>query len=102
MGTTRYSLPVDRMRGPPTSPSFDLKRCRHCFAASTRKKAQPTLGISTTNITAAATADAITNTTFFVAKPGCQLKCGSLTVPYLFGIGVGSSCSIDPEFDITC
>lgn len=40
MGTnqSRYSLPVDRMRGPPTSPSFDLKRSRHCFVHSIGRK----------------------------------------------------------------
>ncbi|KAL2557880.1 Wall-associated receptor kinase 2 [Forsythia ovata] len=37
-----------------------------------------------------------------IAKPGCQIKCGNLTVPYPFGIGLGSGCSIDPCFDINC
>ncbi|KAH7842660.1 hypothetical protein Vadar_007793 [Vaccinium darrowii] len=63
---------------------------------------QPTLVISTTTTTAAAAVDAITNKTFFIAKPGCQLECGKLTVPYPFGIGVGSNCSIARGFDINC
>ncbi|KAM3398635.1 hypothetical protein P3S68_002151 [Capsicum galapagoense] len=37
-----------------------------------------------------------------VTKPGCDSKCGSLTVPFPFGIGNGTGCSIDPSFDITC
>ncbi|KAH7842427.1 hypothetical protein Vadar_005216 [Vaccinium darrowii] len=63
---------------------------------------QPTLGITTTpNYTA--NAANITNSTFFIAKNGsCNLTCGNLTVPYPFGIGLGSRCSIDPEFDINC
>ncbi|XP_076959581.1 wall-associated receptor kinase 2-like [Bidens hawaiensis] len=37
-----------------------------------------------------------------LAKPGCQTECGSLTVAYPFGIGVGSGCSKDPTFDLIC
>ncbi|KAL8051266.1 hypothetical protein ABFX02_06G137100 [Erythranthe guttata] len=37
-----------------------------------------------------------------ITKPGCQSKCGNLTVPYPFGIGTDSRCSIDPQFDIYC
>ncbi|PHU03476.1 hypothetical protein BC332_28727 [Capsicum chinense] len=37
-----------------------------------------------------------------VTKPGCDSKCGSLTVPFPFGIGNGTGCSIEPSFDITC
>ncbi|KAL0426227.1 UNVERIFIED_CONTAM: Wall-associated receptor kinase [Sesamum latifolium] len=37
-----------------------------------------------------------------ITKPGCQSKCGNLTVPYPFGIGLASGCSIDPAFDINC
>ncbi|PIN18062.1 Serine/threonine protein kinase [Handroanthus impetiginosus] len=36
------------------------------------------------------------------AKPGCQTKCGNLTVPYPFGIGLDSGCSIGPWFDVNC
>ncbi|KAH6798243.1 hypothetical protein C2S52_022797 [Perilla frutescens var. hirtella] len=36
------------------------------------------------------------------AKPGCETKCGNLTVPYPFGIGINSGCSIHPAFDIHC
>lgn len=38
-----------------------------------------------------------------ITKPGCQSKCGNVTVPYPFGIlSDGLSCSINPLFDITC
>ncbi|KAH7843266.1 hypothetical protein Vadar_014535 [Vaccinium darrowii] len=63
---------------------------------------QPTLVISTNTTTIAAAVDAITNKTFFIAKSDCQLECGKLTVPFPFGIGVGSGCSIHPGFDINC
>lgn len=36
------------------------------------------------------------------AKPGCETKCGDLIVPYPFGIGVNSGCSIGPRFDVNC
>ncbi|PIN18064.1 Serine/threonine protein kinase [Handroanthus impetiginosus] len=35
-------------------------------------------------------------------KPGCQTKCGNLTVPYPFGIGPNSGCSIGPLFEVNC
>ncbi|KAI3666954.1 hypothetical protein L6452_41995 [Arctium lappa] len=37
-----------------------------------------------------------------ISIPGCPTKCGNLTVPYPFGIGSNSGCSIGPWFDITC
>lgn len=37
-----------------------------------------------------------------ITTPGCQSKCGNLNVPYPFGIGLGSGCSVDPNFDIDC
>ncbi|XP_058212207.1 wall-associated receptor kinase 1-like [Rhododendron vialii] len=62
--------------------------------------AQPTLGMNT-NI--AANVAAVTNTSFFIAKPGCQPKCGDITVPYPFGIGNESSgCSMSRGFHLTC
>ncbi|KAL0426231.1 UNVERIFIED_CONTAM: Wall-associated receptor kinase [Sesamum latifolium] len=36
------------------------------------------------------------------ARPGCQTKCANLTVPYPFGIGINSGCSISPLFDVDC
>ncbi|KAI3804182.1 hypothetical protein L1987_32356 [Smallanthus sonchifolius] len=35
-------------------------------------------------------------------KPGCPSKCGNLSVPYPFGIGSMSGCSIGPWYDIIC
>ncbi|KAG8374425.1 hypothetical protein BUALT_Bualt11G0130500 [Buddleja alternifolia] len=37
-----------------------------------------------------------------IARPGCQTTCGNLTVPYPFGIGLNSGCSIGPSFDVNC
>lgn len=37
-----------------------------------------------------------------IAKPGCQPKCGNLTVPYPFGVGIGSGCSLGKGFEINC
>ncbi|CAI9774792.1 unnamed protein product [Fraxinus pennsylvanica] len=37
-----------------------------------------------------------------ITRPGCQSKCGNLTVPFPFGIGLGTGCSIDPSLDINC
>ncbi|KAL0394088.1 UNVERIFIED_CONTAM: Wall-associated receptor kinase-like 2 [Sesamum latifolium] len=37
-----------------------------------------------------------------IAKPGCLSKCGDLTVPYPFGIGIKANCSVNPFFDINC
>ncbi|KAH7844961.1 hypothetical protein Vadar_033730 [Vaccinium darrowii] len=64
---------------------------------------QPTLGINTTISTITTAVDAITSSTFFIAKNGsCSLTCGNLTIPYPFGIGLGSGCSIGSWFDINC
>ncbi|XP_047979565.1 wall-associated receptor kinase 3-like [Salvia hispanica] len=35
-----------------------------------------------------------------VAKHGCLDRCGNLSIPYPFG--VGSDCSLDPSFNISC
>ncbi|KAG6435352.1 hypothetical protein SASPL_100224 [Salvia splendens] len=38
--------------------------------------------------------------TGLVARPGCPNRCGKLPIPYPFGIG--SDCSLDPSFNISC
>lgn len=35
-----------------------------------------------------------------LARPGCQQTCGSITIPYPFGIG--TNCSADETFEINC
>ncbi|XP_042043914.1 wall-associated receptor kinase-like 4 [Salvia splendens] len=35
-----------------------------------------------------------------VAKPGCPNMCGNLAISYPYG--VGSNCSLDPSFTISC
>ncbi|KAL7095291.1 hypothetical protein ACP275_10G014400 [Erythranthe tilingii] len=37
-----------------------------------------------------------------ISKPNCASKCGNLTVPYPFGIGVGSGCGISQLFELNC
>ncbi|KAJ9545273.1 hypothetical protein OSB04_024980 [Centaurea solstitialis] len=37
-----------------------------------------------------------------LSKPGCETRCGDLIIPYPFGIGTSSNCSISPEFSIHC
>lgn len=35
-----------------------------------------------------------------ISKPGCPDQCGTLPIPYPFGVGL--KCSRDPSFDIEC
>ncbi|XP_076895600.1 wall-associated receptor kinase 2-like [Bidens hawaiensis] len=37
-----------------------------------------------------------------IAKPNCPTRCGNVTVPYPFGIGKDSGCSLDDSFYMTC
>uniref|UniRef100_A0A803NDX2 Gnk2-homologous domain-containing protein n=1 Tax=Chenopodium quinoa TaxID=63459 RepID=A0A803NDX2_CHEQI len=37
-----------------------------------------------------------------ITKPGCPRKCGNLTVPYPFGVGLGAGCSKGIWYDIFC
>ncbi|KAK2993026.1 hypothetical protein RJ640_001589 [Escallonia rubra] len=53
-------------------------------------------------IASTTTATISTVNTAAITKPGCQQSCGNLTVPYPFGVDIGSVCSIDPWFDINC
>ncbi|PWA73077.1 pentatricopeptide repeat (PPR) superfamily protein [Artemisia annua] len=38
----------------------------------------------------------------YIAKPGCQTHCGNITVPYPFGIGKDTGCSLDDSFYMNC
>ncbi|KAI3495554.1 hypothetical protein L1887_37897 [Cichorium endivia] len=35
-----------------------------------------------------------------IAKPGCQERCGNITVPYPFGMGIG--CFLHKSFELSC
>lgn len=37
-----------------------------------------------------------------ISKPGCPSKCGDVSVPFPFGIGIGSGCALDQGFEINC
>ncbi|KAH6837554.1 hypothetical protein C2S53_009861 [Perilla frutescens var. hirtella] len=37
-----------------------------------------------------------------ITKTGCPRQCGNLTVPYPFGIGVGSGCGLHKGFELNC
>ncbi|GKB72876.1 kinase RLK-Pelle-WAK family protein [Tanacetum coccineum] len=37
-----------------------------------------------------------------IAKPNCKTHCGNIAVPYPFGIGEDSGCSLDKSFYVTC
>nr|XP_043635560.1 wall-associated receptor kinase 2-like [Erigeron canadensis] len=37
-----------------------------------------------------------------ISKPDCSSKCGDVTVPYPFGIGNDTGCSLDDTFYVTC
>ncbi|CAO2818023.1 unnamed protein product [Amaranthus hypochondriacus] len=37
-----------------------------------------------------------------ITKPGCPRKCGNLTVPYPFGVGLGAGCSKSVFYDVFC
>ncbi|XP_071733627.1 wall-associated receptor kinase 2-like isoform X2 [Rutidosis leptorrhynchoides] len=37
-----------------------------------------------------------------ISKRGCPSECGNITVPYPFGIGKGTGCSLDDSFYVTC
>nr|GEU46925.1 wall-associated receptor kinase 2-like [Tanacetum cinerariifolium] len=37
-----------------------------------------------------------------IAKPGCQTHRGNITVPYPFGIGKDTGCSLDSSFYLNC
>lgn len=37
-----------------------------------------------------------------IAKPGCQTQCGNVNVPYPYGIGKDTNCSLDDSFYMNC
>ncbi|KAL2907004.1 Wall-associated receptor kinase 2 [Bienertia sinuspersici] len=37
-----------------------------------------------------------------IAKFGCPTKCGNVTIPYPFGIGLDGYCSLSPAYNIYC
>lgn len=37
-----------------------------------------------------------------ITKPNCQKSCGNLTVPYPFGVGIGTGCSLNAQFNVNC
>ncbi|XP_022887453.1 wall-associated receptor kinase 2-like [Olea europaea var. sylvestris] len=37
-----------------------------------------------------------------IAKPNCPRRCGNLTVPYPFGIGIGRGCAFGEWFEVNC
>ncbi|KAK4359592.1 hypothetical protein RND71_021821 [Anisodus tanguticus] len=66
----------------------------------------PTTTSPPTNDTSPATNTTTPTTTITkaanITKPGCPRMCGNLTVPYPFGIGIGSGCALNPNFEINC
>ncbi|CAA0835858.1 Wall-associated receptor kinase 5 [Striga hermonthica] len=41
-------------------------------------------------------------TTATISRPNCPSQCGQVTVPYPFGIGLGSGCALDRGFEVDC
>ncbi|GKD53369.1 wall-associated receptor kinase 2-like protein [Tanacetum coccineum] len=37
-----------------------------------------------------------------IAKPGCEAHCGNIAIPYPFGIGNDTGCSLNNSFYVTC
>ncbi|KAG6437070.1 hypothetical protein SASPL_101979 [Salvia splendens] len=37
-----------------------------------------------------------------ITKADCPSKCGNLTVPYPFGIGINSGCGLNRDFELNC
>ncbi|KAI3964512.1 hypothetical protein MKW92_001678 [Papaver armeniacum] len=59
------------------------------------------LSSTTATTSAASTSSMHTNSTGSIAKQGCKDKCGSVSIPYPFGMG-SPKCYHDEAFKITC
>ncbi|XP_057250968.1 wall-associated receptor kinase 5-like [Beta vulgaris subsp. vulgaris] len=43
-----------------------------------------------------------TSTTSPIAKPGCPTRCGNVSIPYPFGVGLDGACSLSSFYNINC
>ncbi|KAI5663392.1 hypothetical protein M9H77_22715 [Catharanthus roseus] len=57
---------------------------------------------TTTNTTSTSSSESTISKGAIITKPGCPSKCGNLTVPYPFGVGLGSGCALGEWYQINC
>ncbi|KAI5665006.1 hypothetical protein M9H77_24329 [Catharanthus roseus] len=55
-----------------------------------------------TTTTTTSTSESTISKEAIITKPGCPSKCGNLTVPYPFGVGLGSGCALGEWYQINC